>query len=566
MTKGKRMNSPAASLTRQLLGLIAACIVLMLLPTLYLSWQSGSWFVLATAVLMAIFISLLCAAILRKTLAKPLLDIALSVQDATEKGNMARDLPERPHVETSLLSRNYNGFLAKLREVFDLVRRQAIRIAREAVQVKDYLNVAAATTEKQEALVRDISASCAAVTDTASGVAGRATTLNEVAEQRLEDAKHSQQELNALVTSIGAINERQQSFRHTVESLSKHSHEINNITLLIQDVSDQTNLLALNAAIEAARAGEAGRGFAVVADEVRKLAERTKTATSTISDSTRVMTNLADNTLEVTLRVSADTESARIAVERASKSFDGMVRNFGATTEELHGISSAMTELEAASREILNRAQEIDNLSSSLGKTMRESLTSAAQLSTSTEDILASGARFQLGTGKFEAALEICRAQRDRVQAILQSVADQGVDIFDQNYRQIPGIHPPKYETCYDKLIERELQDVLETGTDPSNGRFAIIAVDCNGYCPAHIKAFSIQSGDATKDITYSRHKRIFNDPVGLRSARNTEPFLLQTYQAFSGGMILSDIASPIFINGRHWGNLRASYKPEHLY
>jgi len=278
------------------------------------------------------------------------------------------------------------------------------------------------------------------------------------------------------------------------------------------------------------------------------------------------MTGLADNTLEVTLQVSTDTENARIAIERAAQSFDGMVHNFGDTTDELHGISSAMTELEAASRDILGRAQEIDSLSSSLGKTMRESLTSAAQLSTSTEEILASGARFKLGMGKFEAALGHALIQRDRVQAILQAHADRGIDVLDQNYRQLPGIHPPKFETTYDKLVEQEIQDVLEAGIDKDKGVMGNIAVDANGYCPVHLKIYSVQTGDPAKDATFSRHKRIFNDPVGLRAARNTEPFLLQTYQAFSGGIILSDIALPIFVNGRHWGNLRATYLPEFLY
>ncbi|MBS1198627.1 MAG: mcp, partial [Proteobacteria bacterium] len=256
---------------------------------------------------------------------------------------------------------------------------------------------------------------------------------------------------------------------------------------------------------------------------------------------------------------------ARIAVERASKSFDGMVHNFGATTDELHGISSAMVELEAASREILGRAQEIDGLSSSLGKTMRESLTSAAQLNTSTEEILASGARFKLGIGKFEKVLDQAWRCRDQIQAVLQRLADQGTNVMDENYRQLPNYTPPKYETAYDKIIEEEFQDIYENGADKALGIYAMMCTDRNGYCPIHNRTFSVQTGDQAKDNIFSRHKRIFTDPVGSRSARNTEPFLLQTYQAFSGGDILSDIASPIFVNGKHWGNLRVTLNPTYL-
>ncbi|MGE5385446.1 MAG: methyl-accepting chemotaxis protein, partial [Betaproteobacteria bacterium] len=478
---------------------------------------------------------------------------------------LAQNLELSNNSVLGLIGRNYNAFLGKLREMLDIIRRQAVRIAVEAVRVKDHLSNAAAGTEKQEALARDISVSCAAVTDTAVNVSSRAAALNAVAQNRLDDARHSQEELNTLVDSIATINQRQQTFRTTVESLSKHSHEINQITQLIQDISDQTNLLALNAAIEAARAGEQGRGFAVVADEVRKLAERAKAAATTITGSTLAMTDLADNTLEVTRQVSADTENARVAVERASQSFNGMVDNFSATTDELHGISSAMLQLEASSREILGRAQEIDSLSHDLGEKMRHSLESAAKLNTATEDILGSGAKFRLGTGKFERAVDHCWSCRDRIQAVLQQQADRGVNIFDQAYRQIPDITPPKYETAYDKLVEKEFQDISEAGLDAQIGVASMIAVDTNGYSPAHLRKFSVQTGDPAKDILNSRHKRIFNDPVGLRSARNTEPFIAQTYFAPAISTVLTDIASPIFINGRHWGNLRVTINPEQL-
>lgn len=565
------MNKPAGSMTPMLVVIMGLCTLLTILPllfcTLFFNAQTGRWGILLASIIFAAVATGVGVFLLRRTLLDPLRNIAAVVDDASSgQGDLSQSLPNGKDCEIGRISRNYNIFLAKLREVLDLIRRQAIHIASESVRVKDHLSIAGSTTEKQENLARDISISCAAITETVCGVANRALALNETAQDHLEDAKRSQTELLELVSSIAAINERQQSFRVTVESLSKHAHEIDKITLLIKDVSDQTNLLALNAAIEAARAGEQGRGFAVVADEVRKLAERTKAATNTISDSTRMMTDLSDNTLEVTLEVSADTENARFAVERASKSFDGMVDNFGSTTDELHGISSAMAELEAASREILGRAQEIDSLSSTLGNTMRESLASAEQLNTSTEEILASGARFKLGTGKFEAALRTCWAERDQIQAILQSHADKGINVLDQNYRQLPGINPPKFETAYDKLIEKELQDLLEAGIDKDTGRISNIAVDSNGYCPIHIKIYSIQSGDPAKDIVSSRHKRKFDDPVGLRAARNTEQFIAQTYLAPAIGKPLTDIATPIFINGKLWGNLRVTYFPEFLY
>jgi len=442
---------------------------------------------------------------------------------------------------------------------------RAVKIASGSAQLKQHLTTAASSAQTQETLARQISVSCAAVTDTVVNVAQRVETLNQAAGVRLTDVRQSESELKSLVQNISTINDRQQSFRVTVESLSRHSHDINKIIQLIQDISDQTNLLALNAAIEAARAGEQGRGFAVVADEVRKLAERTKTAASTITDSTREMSTLADNALTVTCQVSADTENARFAVERASSSFTGMVGDFGTTTDELNVVAAAMHQLEAGNREILKRAQEIDALSSELGERMRVSLECSNSLTASTEDILASGARFKLGSGKFESIVNHCYGYRDRVQDVLRAHADRGVDIFDQNYRQFPNITPAKYETAYDKLVENELQAIYEEILNTLPGAVSLIAVDTKGYAPTHCRKFSIQTGSPEHDATFSRHKRIFSDPVGIRSARNTDPFIAQTYSQAVTGRILTEIGTPIRVNGKHWGGLRINVDPQVL-
>lgn len=501
---------------------------------------------------------------LHRAIVAPLGMVADVLEDvSTGAGDLAHDLQLNADAEFGMISRGYNDFMKRLRDMLDLIRRQAILIAFESVQLRKQLAAATADTEKQEMLARDISSSCASVTDTAVNVSERATQLNNTASRHFEAAQNSESELFELVQHIGAINERQQTFRSTVESLSKHSHDIHQITQLIQDISDQTNLLALNAAIEAARAGEQGRGFAVVADEVRKLAERAKTAASAITTSINEMTTQADNTLAVTIEVSSDTEAARTAVERAATSFTSMVANFRNTTEELSGITGAMQALETSNRGILGRAQEIDGLSRDLGGKMRDSVETAVQLNGSTEFILAPAARFKLGVGIYERILSHAWECRDRLQSVLTRHAERGVDIFDQNYRQIPNITPPKFETAYDKLVESEFQDIMESGIDSKLGIFSMLPVDSNGYAPIHRKIYSVQTGDLAKDKVSSRHKRMFNDPVGLRSARNTEPSITQTYLTPETGVILTDLSSPIFVKGRHWGNLRTTIDPK---
>lgn len=320
------MRNNTGNLTPLVIATFAGCAILMVLPTLYLvlSTRSG-WWVLLASLFVAVISSLVGSQVIQRFILLPLRDIAGSIENASSgQGNLAKILEEGNDSEIGIISRNYNVFLAKLREVLELIRRQAIHIAREAVQVKDHLNIAATTTEKQEALARDISISCAAVTDTAGGVSNRAAALNEVAQDRLEDARRTQAELMTLANSIAAINERQQSFRVTVESLSKHSHEINKITQLIQDVSDQTNLLALNAAIEAARAGEQGRGFAVVADEVRKLAERTTRSAVEVTEIVGALTGQVDTVHAAMDQVIGQVHSSQAVASETAHIMDSM--------------------------------------------------------------------------------------------------------------------------------------------------------------------------------------------------------------------------------------------------
>ena len=563
----KKQNGWLLSIGFGVLGLVT---LVTALPSLYVRLTLGpgapGWGLPLATVAFAVLAATLAVLHLAHGLLAPLARLAdLLAKAGTGDGDLSRDLDLPPGARLGPLARSYNAFVAKLRLMLDTIRRQAVKIAAESVRVKDHLTQAVASTERQEALARDIRASCSEVTETASGVAGRAATLNLASRGRLEEARRSQFELRTLVESIATIHEHQRAFSATVEALARHSHEISEMTQLIQGISNQTHLLALNAAIEAAHAGDQGRGFAVVAEEVRKLAEHAQTAASAITKSTEAMTAMADTTLDVTRQVSGDTEQARIAVERASTSFTGMVDNFQATASELQDIASAMVQLDGSNHEILGRAQEIDTLSHTLGEKMHQSLASSAQLTSATEDILASGARFRLGTGSFERAVEYAWSLRDRCQAILKAHADRGVDVFDQAYRQIPELTPPKYETSYDRLVEKELQDTYEGGLDASRGVLGMIAVDLNGYCPIHVRKSSVHTGDPALDLINSRHKRKFDDPVGLRAARNTEPFIAQTYFAPAISTPLTDIASPIHVNGRHWGNLRVTIAPEVL-
>jgi methyl-accepting chemotaxis protein len=141
-------------------------------------------------------------------------------------------------------------------------------------------------------------------------------------------------------------------------------------------------------------------------------------------------------------------------------------------------------------------------------------------------------------------------------------LTQRNVDIFDCQYQLIPGTEPAKYKTHYDDLFAKELQPLYDRMVDELNGSIYCLCVDTNGYAGTHNSRFSQPlTGDYDTDLNHSRDKRMFNDPTGKRSAKNTNPFLLQTY-ARDTGEVLSDLSLPIIVKDRHWGAVRLGFDP----
>ncbi|WP_410498028.1 methyl-accepting chemotaxis protein [Chitinibacter sp. S2-10] len=492
---------------------------------------------------------------------KPVRLITRVFTDAADHdGDLSHNIPAPYSDEISQLAITCNRFLSKQREIIANVQTMTIGMALEAANSQKHIRDSALASEQQDKLAKKVVDASNSTTNGITQVSQQTGEISHTTATNLEMAHSSYSELQDVVSRINAINEKIGSFNQTVDGLNKRSASIKTIVDLIKEIAGQTNLLALNAAIEAARAGEQGRGFAVVADEVRKLAEKVGVATDQISSDIDSMLGQVSETLNETQLITQDANMTRDVVEKASSQFANMVHDFEQTAQALSGIASTLEEFTEANNIVNANVSEIHQLSLTVNEKMIRSAESSKDVARATEEVQSMVGRFIIGQGPLDAVITLCTQYRDKIAAKIESMAARGVNVFDQNYQAIPNTNPQKYKTSYNQLFVTEVQPLYdELAKTALGGKFAL-AVDNKGYGPTHNSWYSHpMTGERSVDLINSRDQRIFNDHAGLRAAQNTDRFLLQNYVRDTGE-IMTELDVPIYISGRHWGNLRLGF------
>jgi methyl-accepting chemotaxis protein len=476
---------------------------------------------------------------------------------ARGEGDFSRNLPTITHDELRTLAESYNRFADKMRQIISEVRKMSVNISRDAVVVKGSVSSTAKRASQQGEIAESVFGASTESVRAIREISSSAEVIAHATDDNLQTARDSLEEMREIVRKVDSVSTRLNRFNDTVTNLGERSASIRDIATLIKEIADQTNLLALNAAIEAARAGEQGRGFAVVADEVRKLAERVNQATQEITNNIGGMTALVQNTQAENSEINDDIRQTSEVVKRSAGGFEKMVVDFENTSGQLSRIAAAMDQLDATNGNVHDAVTQMHKLSTEVAGSMGSSEKFTIQLAAATESVQELVSRFKIGRGAFDFNVERAREFRDAVQDKLQEMQRGGTNIWDRNYRPIAGTEPQKYEVSYLRTFEQQVQPLLEDALAKLQGGIYTLVIDTKGYGPIHNLKFSKPlTGDAAADLVGNRTKRIWSDPTGQRGAKNTQPLMVQTY-ARDTGEILSEINMPIAVDGRIWGNVR---------
>jgi len=504
--------------------------------------------------------------LISRLVVRPIRELSAQVEDiARGEGDLTKVLPVRSDDEIGHLAAEVNHLTQTVREIISSLYQQACqlgghtcelsnateRIAKEVQDQMEHADTVATAAEEMSSTIQNVSENTHQAVELSA-------TVDSAASAGLSVVQETWHCMNSVSESV-------ESTLAGIAELERSSASIGDMLSLIEDIADQTNLLALNAAIEAARAGEAGRGFAVVADEVRSLAEKTTKSTKDIE---RVVGKIQQESERAAASIRKESDLVRTGLQQAEEARRQLeeIKNCASSSRTMSElIAVAAAEQTTVTAEISSKIHHVSDAAHGTNQMMKANMETFVRFADTVENIYGTVGRFSVGNYHDQVkayATELSNGVQSAIAEAIKNGTLSEADLFDRNYQPYSKkTDPPKFTTRFDGFFDRFVSPLQEAIVNRDSQLAYAICFDNNAYVPCHNLRFSKPlTGDTEVDKVNNRTKRIFGDNTGMRCAKNTDGVLLQTYRRDTGE-ILNDLSVPIFINGKHWGGIRFGYK-----
>lgn len=323
-------------------------------------------------------------------------NVSSSLKEIAEgEGDLTKAIVVDTNDEVGELSRYFNEFISKLRDIIQAVMMNADTVASSSTQLAASTEELSTTMNNQAAQISGVASATEQMTASAAEVSGSIDegrkNIDETNALTIEGNNKLQDAVNEMTVIKGNV----ETLGTTIQGLLESSSRIGDILNVITDIADQTNLLALNAAIEAARAGEHGRGFAVVADEVRKLAERTQTSTGEIS-------NIIQSLQKEAKLASTEMTNAKTKVEGGVEIINDTKATFEHIVQAVDTMSRVNGIIQSAVEEQVGAIQNINESTQVIASGVEESSSALQEVASTISSLQIQADELKLLVNKFK--------------------------------------------------------------------------------------------------------------------------------------------------------------------
>ena len=339
-------------------------------------WLGFVWVVSVLAVLVTGSFGFLLVRSIRHSLQS----VQQTVEEIETRLDFTRRIPALQNDELGATARGVNRLIDRMQISLQGISSGAHTLAASASQMASSASHVANASSQQSAAASDMAATVEEMTVSINHVADRAQEANALSSESSQLAANGAQVIGQTVQDINEIAGSVHEAAGRIQELSRQGEQISSVVAVIKEVADQTNLLALNAAIEAARAGEQGRGFAVVADEVRKLAERTANSTREIATTIDAMRGSAGSAVDCMERAVRCVRTGVEGAEETDQAIQGIRSGCQAAVQQVEEIASSIREQGAATNSIAGQVEKIARMSEESSAAAEESASAARDL------------------------------------------------------------------------------------------------------------------------------------------------------------------------------------------